>query len=176
MIGVDQFGIGRPHFSQHAEPTERILPLEGFQRALGNRFTADAVIAIAAGNELAIDAMGDAALLVGGKRLGTIEVVKGDVRRLIDRGQSSRIALVHLIMRHFGLAIDGDLLAAGQRRQIDAVQAIVESKREACVRQPFGMQPCRRTGLFQLRHPTRTSSRPNMSGHWRLSLLPLRPW
>jgi len=39
--------------------------------------------------------------------------------------------------------------AAGERGEIDAVQAPIESQRNAGMRQAFGMQPCGSAGLFQ---------------------------
>ena len=56
MVGVDQLVVGRRHLGQHAQPAERILPLEGLQRAFRDGPAADAVIAVAAGDEVAVDA------------------------------------------------------------------------------------------------------------------------
>ena len=41
------------------------------------------------------------------------------------------------------------MLAAGQRREIDAVQAAVEGERDAVMPQPLGMQPRADAGLVE---------------------------
>ena len=58
------------------------------------------------------------------------------------------LAALDQVARHFGLAVDGDVLA-GQPGEIDAVQPVVEGEREAVMRQPLGMQPRADAGLVE---------------------------
>ena len=54
-VGIDQLVIRRRRLRQNAEPAERIIALEHAEHAVGNARPADAVEAVAAGDEVAID-------------------------------------------------------------------------------------------------------------------------
>lgn len=107
------------------------------------------MIAVAAGDEVAVDAIADTVLVVGDERRCAAEIVQCDIRGFIDSGEPRRLTLVHQIMRHLGLAIDGDMLATGQTGEVDAVQAPIEGERYAGMRQTLGVQPIRRACLAE---------------------------
>src|SRR5690606_3621417 len=127
VVGIDQLFADRPQIGDDAEPTERIDTLIGLARAFRHRFPADAVIAVAAGDEIAIDAVGYPILLIGDIRSVAIEIIGLDVRRLIDGRAAGRFPLVHEVVGDLGLAVDDHPFAAGEFVQVDPVFASVES-------------------------------------------------
>src|ERR1019366_5694718 len=54
VVGVDEFVRNRRRLREHAEPAEGIDALEGLERALGDALAADAVVTVAAGDEVAV--------------------------------------------------------------------------------------------------------------------------
>ncbi len=65
MVGIDQlFGAGR-HVGQDAQPAEGINPLELAAHTRRDGLAADAMEAVAAGDELAVQPVGLAVLVVG---------------------------------------------------------------------------------------------------------------
>src|SRR5690606_28921965 len=63
VVSIDEFFGHRRLVDQHAEPTKRVDPLECRERFGGYAGAADAVVAIAAGDVVAVEAVGDAVLL-----------------------------------------------------------------------------------------------------------------
>ena len=59
------------------------------------------------------------------------------------------LAAIDEIAGHFGLAVDHDVLAAGQFRQVDAMGVVLTGDGEAVMRKTFGMHPRAGAGLFQ---------------------------
>ena len=93
--------------------------------------------------------MAHAILDIAHLRRSTIEIVQANILRVIDRGEARRLARVHQVARDFGLAIDGDRLAARCRCQIEAMPRPAEAKLDAAMHQPFAMQALRHAGLFE---------------------------
>ena len=79
MVGVDQFMRDRRRLRQDAEPAERIDPLEGLDRRRLDAGAADAVKAVAAGDEVAGDLVADAVLDIGDARMVGVEIMRLDV-------------------------------------------------------------------------------------------------
>ena len=138
---VDQFlgrwcGVG-----QDTEPRERILPLVDAQLRGGNRRTADAVEAVAAGDEVARDLVRRAVDRARDARCRTGEVVHLHVGHLEmerpARGHTRRDQVLHDLV----LAVDGDGPAAGQRRHVDVMPQSVEGDGDARVPQTFAAKP-----------------------------------
>ncbi len=69
---------------------------------------------IAAGNEIAIDPVGYAIFLIGYIRAFAIEIMRLDIRCIVEGLEAGRFAHIHQVMGHFRLTIDHHTLAAGQ--------------------------------------------------------------
>src|SRR5262249_15525712 len=81
--GVDEVVAGGWHVRQDAKPAEGIDALEGAQGFRRYRLPADAVKAVAAGDEVAIDAVGAPVADSGDERRG-LDVVEADVGGLVE--------------------------------------------------------------------------------------------
>ena len=107
------------------------------------------MIAVAAGDEIAMQLLLLPVRPKGHARRGTVEIVKRDVLGLVDRGAVERMAGRDQVARHFGLAVDGDRLAAAELFQIEAMKRAAEGKREAVMNQALLIQPLADAGLVQ---------------------------
>jgi hypothetical protein len=110
------------------------------------------VEAIAARDEIALQFMDLAVLLIAYEGAVAIEAHGLHVRGLVDRGQALGRTHLHQVARDLGLAIDHDALAAGQAVQVDAVALPAEQQLDAVVRQPFGAHAGIGAGLLQQVH------------------------
>ena len=107
--------------------------------------------AVAAGDEVAVDLVADAVLDVGDARAVGVEIMRFDVGGLIDGGEPGRLARVHQVERHLGLAVDHHGLAGGGVH-VDAVPRAAESQFDAMVHQPLAMGARAGADLVQQRH------------------------
>ena len=121
---------------------------------------ADAVEAVAAGDEVAGELVRLAVLLVGDARPRPVEVVHRDVGGLVHGGQAGRAARLHQVARQLGLAVDHDGLAAGQAVQVDAVATAAPQHLEAVVHQALAVHPRRRRRASSSRSTQTCSSTP----------------
>src|ERR1700693_5709955 len=87
MGGINQFMRNRRRLRQYPEPAERIDPLERLDRRGFDAGAADAVEAVASGDEIARQFAGDAVLDVTDERMIGVEIMRRDVNGLVDRGQ-----------------------------------------------------------------------------------------
>ena len=140
---------GRRLVDQQAEPAERVDALEGLQGAGRDGGARDAVIAVAAGDEIAMQLLLLPVRPEGHARRGAIEIVERDVLGLVDRRATEGLAGCDQVARHFGLAVDGDRLAAAQVFQIEAMERAAESEREAVMDETFVIQAFADAGLVQ---------------------------
>ncbi len=138
MVDIDQFIGDRRRLRQNPEPAEWIDPLKRLDRRRFYAGAADAVKAVAAGDEVACDLMADAVLVVGDARMVGVEIMRLDVGGLIDGGEAGGLARVHQVERHLGLAVDRHRLA-GRRMQVDAMTRPAEGELDAVMHQPFAM-------------------------------------
>ena len=106
---------------------------------------------VAAGDEVAVDLVGDAVLDVGDARTVGIEIMRFDIGSLIDRGEAGRLARVHQVERHLGLAVDHDRLAGGGVH-VDAVSRAAEGEFDAMVDQSLVMGARAGADLVEQRH------------------------
>ena len=151
MVGVDQFVADRRDVGEDAEPAEGVDLLEGLDRRFRNRLAADAVVTVAARDEIAVDAVGGAVHLVGDVGLIACETVRRDVAGVIDGDAPRRLALVHQVVGDFRLAVDHDALV-GQAEEVDPVVLAVEGQQDALVRQAFRVHPTAGSGAVQKTH------------------------
>src|SRR6202011_4786250 len=127
MVRVDQFVADRRRLRQDPEPAERINALECFDCRRLYAGAADAVKTVAAGDEIAIDLVRDAVLDVSDARMIGVKIVRLDVGGFINGGQPGRLARIHQVECHFGLAADWHGLAGGGLH-VDAMAAAAESE------------------------------------------------
>src|SRR5258705_5511259 len=138
VVDIDQFMRDRRRLRQNTEPAERIDPFKRLDRRRFYAGAADAVKAVAAGDEVAGDLVADAVLVVGDARTVGVEIMRLDVGGLIDGGEAGGIARVHQVERDLGLAVDRHRLA-GRRMQVDAMTRPAEGELDAVMHQPFAM-------------------------------------
>ena len=131
----------RLRFGENAEPAERIDALVDREQMFRDRGAADAVKAVAAGDDVAFQRFVPALMLEMDRRRLAVEPV--DMRRLgleQDR-DAARQRHRDQILHHLLLAIDGDDLARRQHRQVDVDRAAVIADVEPRVGHALAMQP-----------------------------------
>ena len=106
---------------------------------------------VAAGDEVAFDLVGDAVLDIGDAGAVGIEIERLDVGGLVDGGEAGRLAGVHQVQRHLGLAVDHDRLAGGGVH-IDAMPGAAERELHAMMDQPLAMGARAGANLVEQRH------------------------
>ena len=109
--------------------------------------------AVAAGDEIAGDLVGNAVLHIGDARMVGVEIMRRDVGGAIYRGQARRFPCIHQVERDLGLAVDHHGLA-GRAVQVDAVSRSVEGELQAVMHQPLAVGPRARADLVEQRHRT----------------------
>src|SRR5215472_3896966 len=146
-MGVDELLRGRRRFRQDAEPGEGIEALIEGDLASGHHAAANAMGAIAAGDEVAGDLPGLACLAVAQDRLAG-NALQGDIRDLeMDRsaiGEAGGDQVLH----HLMLAVDRDGLA-GEGLEVDAVTPARKADLDAGMAKPLALQAFAETRLLQ---------------------------
>src|SRR4030095_11691171 len=94
--------------------------------------TADAMKAVAAGDEVAFDLVREAVLDVADARPVGVEIMRLDVGGLVDGGEAGGLAGVHQVERDLGLAVDHDGLVGGAVH-VDAVPGAAERLVDAMI-------------------------------------------
>ena len=108
--------------------------------------------AVAAGNEVAFNGVQLAVFFVSDARLVAVELVHLHVLGFVHRRQACGLARVHQVAGHFGLAIDHDVLAAGELVHVNAVAGAVEQQVKAAVDQAFLVHALAHAGFVQQVH------------------------
>ena len=111
MIGVDQLVRQRWHIRQNAQPTERIYALEGTQHFRRHGLARNAVVPIAASDEIAVDALRAATMIERDVGCAGSDVVQGHLRRLVTHVAAFRVPGGAKVALHFRLPVDGDRLS-----------------------------------------------------------------
>lgn len=114
-------------------------PFEAAKGILRHRTAADAMKPVAAGDEVAVDAVRNPVLTVGDMGRIPFEIAGGDTFRLVDRGGAGPFPLIHQVAGEFRLTVDHHPSAAREPEEVDSMIAPVEGKREAVMRNAFGM-------------------------------------
>src|SRR6476661_9199448 len=127
MVGIDQLVADRRRLGQNTEPAERIDPLELLDRRSRNAGAADSVKAVAAGDEVAIERVGDAVLDPGYARVTAVEIVRLHILGLVDGSKAGGFPRIHQVERDLGLAIDHDRLT-GRGLHVDAMTTAGEGE------------------------------------------------
>ena len=82
-------------------------------------------------------------------RLLAIKVMDSELTGLVDTGLAGSSAGLHQVAGEFGLPVDHDLAAPGERLQIDAVARALEQQLKAAMHQPLALQALAHTGCFE---------------------------
>ena len=118
MGGIDQLVAAGRHLGQHAQPAERVDPLELAKGAGRHRAAARPVRAVGADDEVAVEPL--LAPLVSKADAGAVavEVQRSDILRLVKTRGPERGMGVHQVVGHFGLAVDRNMAASRRCRSI----------------------------------------------------------
>jgi hypothetical protein len=135
---IDELLRDRRRVAQEPEPAERIDPLVVLDRAVRHALAADAVKAVAAGDEIAIDRLRLAVGPIGHARPFAQNIVQRDILRLVDGRGAGGGAAVHQILGDLGLPVDHDGLA-GQRLEVDAMPHPVDADLRAVMHEAFAV-------------------------------------
>src|SRR3954470_6560955 len=142
VAGVDQLVRGGRRLGEDAEPAERVdAEVVVADGALGHGGPADAVAAVAAGDEIADELSGLA--LLG--RAGDPRPVRGDAgdagRLGLEQDLAARVeAELDEVLQHLVLGVDGDRAAAGEAVEVDAVAATGEAQLDAVVDEALALE------------------------------------
>ena len=138
---VDELMGRRRRRRENAQPAERIVAFVGSQMLRWNRGTADAVKAVAPGDEIAADLVRHGVQLKTHARLRRRDLVHRHVLDVEIEGPARRPARRDQILHHFVLAVDGDRPTAGEFREVDPMPCAGEGDIQPLVAQAFAIQP-----------------------------------
>lgn len=79
MIGINKFVAHGWHVCQYAKPTERVDAFEFLDRALWYRLATDAMISVAADNEITVDPVSYAIHFIRDIRVFPLEMMRGHI-------------------------------------------------------------------------------------------------
>src|SRR5579863_8305466 len=151
MVRVNQFVRGRWNVGQNPEPAKRIDALEALHRFRRDAMAADAVIAVAAGDEIARQFMCPAVARVAHRGMRAVEPVDAHILCLEYQSRARRDAGLHEILGDLGLTVNRDG-AAGQALQVDAKGLPGEPESEPVVDQSFAQHPLADVRLHEQVH------------------------
>src|SRR5207302_5004357 len=126
MIGVDQLLRRGWRLREDAQPCKRIIPLVNGESPSGNGGAADAVKAVAAGDEVAGEFGLQPAVLEKNPRPRSRNVAHADFLDLKKDRRATGMARVDEVLDDFALCVNRDG-APGQIREIDAMRAAAEA-------------------------------------------------
>ena len=146
VAGVDQLVAGRLRLGQDAEPGEGVEPVVDGHRGGRDRRAADAVEAVTAGDEVAVQRA------AGPADAGPpADVVHRDPAGVEDQRLPVGQALRDQVAHHLLLAVDGDALA-GEPGQVDAVVLALKTQLHAVMRQALAVQAGGHAGIGERVH------------------------
>src|SRR5262249_19077461 len=130
------------------DPSERIFAVIDREHARRDAGAADAMKAVAAADEIALDRLVAAAMTEADLRPRAGDIVQADVVDLEQDLGALRKSFRHQILDHLLLAVDGDALA-DELTKIDVVQLAAEAEMDAVVREAFALHALAHLGLDQ---------------------------
>ena len=139
MVGVDQLVGERRNLGEDSQPAERIDALVRADGIGRHALPADAVEAVTAGDEVAVDVVGNAAAGERHARPVRVDAFDRDLLRLVEHRATRGSARIAQIARDLRLAIDGHRMAA-QRLQVEALDPAAEGELHAVVDQALAVQ------------------------------------
>ena len=140
VMGVDQLVVRRRDRGEDAEPAERVLARERPQDARRDARPADAVEAVAAGDDVALELVLPALVREQDTRPLRLEVLDADVVHLEEQRAPGLEPRRDQILDDLGLAVDVDRLAAGELAHVDPVALAVELQLDARVDEALAAQ------------------------------------
>ena len=150
VIAIADVGIGR-RFRHDAEPAERITLVVGLEHVGRDRGAADAVIAVAAGDIVAVDAHACAVFLVGHERPRRCQVVQLHVGGLVDDNAAGFVAGGKQIFGDGGLAVGHHRLAGIFPRVDQKARPVFPGDPRAVVQMPLAVHALAEPDLAQER-------------------------
>jgi hypothetical protein len=148
MIRINQLVRDRWSVGQNPKPAKRVNALETAHRLGRDAAPANAVIAIAAGDEVADQFACSAAVRVAHDGMRALEAFDAHVARVEYQLRAGRRARLEEILGDFGLTVDRNGIAR-QTLQVDAKGASGEAQGKPVVDQPLAQQPLADVRLYQ---------------------------
>src|SRR5512142_108978 len=118
-MGIDELLVQRRHLGEQPEPAEGVHPLELSTLIRRYRRAADAVVTVAAGDEIAVQLVTRPAMGVAHPRTRRTPVVQDHVRGLPQHGPRLARARLHQVLLQLGLPVDQDT-SAGESLEVYA--------------------------------------------------------
>ncbi len=159
VVDVDELVRRRRGAGEDPEPAEGVGAVVLGQLAGRDRGAADAVEAVAAGDDVALEGLLLARVGERDRRAVGLQAVDRDVLDLEADVAAVAFADGDQVLDDLLLAVDRDRPPAGQRAQVDAVALAVEAQLDPVVDEPLAVQPVAQAGVGQqldralLEHP-----------------------
>ncbi|RWW91158.1 hypothetical protein BHE74_00034848 [Ensete ventricosum] len=139
VFGIHQLGVNRRGIGENAQPAKGVDPLENFQGFSRDRLARYAVETIATGDVVTLQAKGFALMLESEPGSITFQIMRLHVARFVQGGGAGGGTGRHQVAGDFGLTVDHDRLAAGQRLEIDMGESTVQGQFETVMHQTFSI-------------------------------------
>ena len=136
MMHIDQLIRDRRRVRKQTQPSERIDALVGTEEVCGYAVAADAMKAVASGDEIADDLARCAAFNKIDASLVTLQIMQADGAGLVNGVLTRRCSRIHQIACDLSLAVDRHC-TAHQCVEIDVMPDAAESDLGAVVSQSF---------------------------------------
>ncbi len=149
VVRVHELVDRRSDVGEDAEPRERILALERAEDAGGNARAADAVKAVAACDDVALELLRDALVREPNARPLAVELVHAHAVDVEEQRQTARQPRSDEVLHDLGLTVDDDRPSTAQLGQRHVMPLAVELKIDAVVDDPFAIHPLADTGFAQ---------------------------
>jgi len=140
VVRIDQLVGCRRSLSEDAEPREGVRSFVAIQDAVGNRWQAGAVRAVAAGNEITGELLPFAMVIEVNPGRRRRHVVQAHVPGVKKDGAASLEPRVNQVFDQLVLCINGDTPATGEVMQIDAMPVSTETELDAAMNETFPLQ------------------------------------
>src|SRR4051794_37877103 len=148
VIGIDQLFGGGGRLGENADPPERIFAIVEQHPPRRDAGAADAMEAIAAADEIALDLLVAAAMTEANFRLCAGDVVEAHVVNFEQNLAAVGKPLCDQVLDDLLLAINGDALAH-QLPKTDLVQRAVETEMNAVVGEPLALHALAHASIDQ---------------------------
>ncbi|CAH1651302.1 hypothetical protein CHELA17_20407 [Chelatococcus asaccharovorans] len=136
MMGIEELRRDRWLVDENAQPAEWIDALERCDRTRRHALPRDAVIAVAAADEITSEAVAFAARLIADPRMRGVEIVQDDALGAIDRG---RLPRRHQVPCDLSLPVYHHL-ASDEPRKVEAMTITVKAEFDAVMNEPLDME------------------------------------
>jgi hypothetical protein len=149
VVAVDELLARGLNLGQDAEPAERIDVLARREHAIGHRRAADAVEAVAAGDDLAAQLVALAVVAVAQRRLVGVDALWRHVLGPEQERRAGFDASGDQVLNDLLLAVNRDAAAVGQLVERDSVALAAEAQLNAVVHEPLPLEALAHAHLEQ---------------------------